>query len=225
MRNPTFPITALDGGSDVCAIAPHGGKIEPSTSELARAVASDTCSLCLFEGRKNSGNRDLHITSTNFDEPRGDALVRKGEVAIAFHGGAGEGETIFLGGRHQQLNEKMGKNLLDAGFAVTAITIQICKAATLPTSAIVLLRLSAHRTGCDRSGRRLRRAPREACLQPRREPATAGLIRAARAASSRKPACRGLRPTKSAPSRPATPQIVQRSLKSPIPRLRLERGS
>ncbi|MDH7791641.1 poly-gamma-glutamate hydrolase family protein [Ochrobactrum sp. AN78] len=113
-----FSITALDRGSTACVIAPHGGKIEPGTSELARAVASDTWSLYLFEGRKNSGNRDLHITSTNFDEPRGDALVRKSEVAIAFHGCSGEGETIFLGGRHQQLIEKMAKNLLDIGFAV-----------------------------------------------------------------------------------------------------------
>ncbi|MFQ6186620.1 poly-gamma-glutamate hydrolase family protein [Sinorhizobium meliloti] len=113
-----FSITALDRGSDVCVIAPHGGKIEPGTSELARAVASDTWSLYLFEGRKNSGNRDLHITSTTFNEPRGDALVRKSEVAIAFHGCSGEGETIFLGGLHKRLIEKMGKNLLDAGFAV-----------------------------------------------------------------------------------------------------------
>ncbi len=113
-----FSITALDRGSDVCVIAPHGGKIESGTSELARAVASDTWSLYLFEGCKNSANRDLHITSTNFDEPRGGALVRKSEVAIAFHGCSGEGEIIFLGGRHQQLIETMGKNLLDAGFVV-----------------------------------------------------------------------------------------------------------
>jgi phage replication-related protein YjqB (UPF0714/DUF867 family) len=53
----------------VAVIAPHGGGIEPGTSELATAIAGDDFSLYLFEGLKSAGNGELHITSTNFDEP------------------------------------------------------------------------------------------------------------------------------------------------------------
>ena len=67
-----FIVTCLRGArDDIVILAPHGGKIEPGTSELARAVAGSDIALYLFEGVKPSGNRALHVTSTNFDEPRG----------------------------------------------------------------------------------------------------------------------------------------------------------
>ena len=49
-------------------IAPHGGGIEPGTSEIADAVAGLTHSFYTFEGLRTSGNTDLHITSTRYDE-------------------------------------------------------------------------------------------------------------------------------------------------------------
>jgi phage replication-related protein YjqB (UPF0714/DUF867 family) len=51
-------------------VAPHGGGIEPGTSQVAQAIADDNFNLALFEGIKASGNSILHITSTNFDEPQ-----------------------------------------------------------------------------------------------------------------------------------------------------------
>jgi phage replication-related protein YjqB (UPF0714/DUF867 family) len=50
-------------------VAPHGGGIEPGTSEIADAIAVQRWSVYSFEGLKQSGNRVLHITSTCFDEP------------------------------------------------------------------------------------------------------------------------------------------------------------
>src|SRR5215510_8260440 len=50
-------------------VAPHGGGIEPGTSEIADAIARETWSFYAFEGLKRSGNATLHITSTRFDEP------------------------------------------------------------------------------------------------------------------------------------------------------------
>jgi len=50
--------------SAVAVIAPHGGKIEPRTSEIARAIAGEDFNLYLFEGIKKRGNyAALHITS------------------------------------------------------------------------------------------------------------------------------------------------------------------
>ncbi|MFA1628164.1 poly-gamma-glutamate hydrolase family protein [Rhizobium mongolense] len=65
-----FRIEAIKRPSSVCVIAPHGGKIERGTSELARAVAGTELSYYLFEGLKPKGNRDLHVTSSNFNEPQ-----------------------------------------------------------------------------------------------------------------------------------------------------------
>ena len=66
-----FRIERADGPdrSDVAVVAIHGGKIEPGTSELARAVARDDHPFYLFEGLKPQGNRDLHISSGRFDDP------------------------------------------------------------------------------------------------------------------------------------------------------------
>lgn len=113
-----FSIVSINRQSSVCIIAPHGGKIEPGTSELVRAVAGERFSFYLFEGRKSVGNRDLHITSTNFDEPSGLSLVQESDMAIAIHGCRGSDEIIYLGGRHRALAEILAETLTHRGFLV-----------------------------------------------------------------------------------------------------------
>ncbi|QYA04553.1 poly-gamma-glutamate hydrolase family protein [Rhizobium sp. B21/90] len=56
-------------------IAPHGGKVERGTSELALAVAGTRLSYYLFEDLKPKGNRDLHVTSSSFNETQALAVV------------------------------------------------------------------------------------------------------------------------------------------------------
>src|SRR5215204_7667794 len=67
-------------------VSPHGGGIEPGTSEIADATASSELSYYAFEGLKSSGNSDLHITSTRFDEPLCLTLVGESEVVVTIHG-------------------------------------------------------------------------------------------------------------------------------------------
>lgn len=56
--------------SIVVVLAIHGGGIEPGTSELANQIGNEgNYTLYGFDGMKSSGNSDLHITSTRFDEP------------------------------------------------------------------------------------------------------------------------------------------------------------
>jgi phage replication-related protein YjqB (UPF0714/DUF867 family) len=45
-----FRVHALHRGSGVAIIAPHGGRIERGTSEIARAIAGEDFDLYLFEG-------------------------------------------------------------------------------------------------------------------------------------------------------------------------------
>ena len=115
-RDYTFRVQRRDSGTIV--IAPHGGGIEPGTSEVAEAIAGTEHSFYAFEGIKASGNRVLHITGTRFDEPQGLGLVRASRTAVAIHGEDSEGETIMLGGRNHELLEKVGLSLTSRGFPV-----------------------------------------------------------------------------------------------------------
>jgi phage replication-related protein YjqB (UPF0714/DUF867 family) len=97
-----FRIVIAARRSPVAVIAPHGGGIEPTTSELAAAIAGDDHSVYCFEslhGHRDHG--DLHIASDRFDEPQGLALVRASLFAVAVHGRANgdDGDRIWMGGR------------------------------------------------------------------------------------------------------------------------------
>lgn len=101
---------------ELTVIAPHGGGIEPGTSEIARGIAGNEYSLYTFDGLKNNNNKNLHITSTNFDEPLGLGIVRRSDTVIAIHGCEGNTEFLELGGLDQDLQNKIQLQLVNAGF-------------------------------------------------------------------------------------------------------------
>jgi phage replication-related protein YjqB (UPF0714/DUF867 family) len=113
-----YNICAKDRNSMIIIVAPHGGGIEPGTSELARTIAGDELSYYCFEGNKPEGNDRLHITSTRFNEPQGLRMVSKAEIAVAVHGCNLRCTGIFLGGLHNTLVKELGAALLRAGFPV-----------------------------------------------------------------------------------------------------------
>jgi phage replication-related protein YjqB (UPF0714/DUF867 family) len=112
-----FSISTCDRGSRVVVAAPHGGGIERGTSEIARAIAGVDLSYYLFEGQKPQGNKALHITSSNFDEPRGLVLMRSAAGVLTVHGEVSEPETVFLGGLDAPLKTALRTALEAAGFA------------------------------------------------------------------------------------------------------------
>ena len=73
----SYKIVAKDRKSKITCIAIHGGNIEPGTSELAEELAGNEFNLYKFEGLKEKNNSVLHITSSNFDEPKADKLDGK----------------------------------------------------------------------------------------------------------------------------------------------------
>jgi len=93
-----FRIRSCDRNSRNIVIAPHGGGIEPGTSELAEAIAGSNLSFYAFEGMKATGNGQLHITSTRFNEPVCFDLLARAESAIAIHGEDSDEAVVFLGG-------------------------------------------------------------------------------------------------------------------------------
>jgi phage replication-related protein YjqB (UPF0714/DUF867 family) len=113
----SYRIVAKFRGSGVAVVAPHAGKIEPGTSEIALAIAGDDCSYYLFEGRKAAGNRILHITSSNFDEPTCMALLATARTAITVHGERSPGECVYVGGANAERVESVIRELKESGFS------------------------------------------------------------------------------------------------------------
>jgi phage replication-related protein YjqB (UPF0714/DUF867 family) len=113
-----FRVTIFRRNAATVVLAPHGGGIEPGTSEIAKAIVGNELSFYAFEGIKPSGNGRLHITSTRFDEPRCVALLADAERAIAIHGEETKGEVAFLGGCDDHIGGRLRLALTNSGFRV-----------------------------------------------------------------------------------------------------------
>jgi phage replication-related protein YjqB (UPF0714/DUF867 family) len=114
----SYAITVRDRRTTVAVIGPHGGGIEPGTSEIAAAIAGDDYSLYLFEGVKVNSNGDLHITSTHFDEPSCLSLLASARLALTIHGEQSLSETICVGGRHREAVTAISDALEKSDFQV-----------------------------------------------------------------------------------------------------------
>jgi phage replication-related protein YjqB (UPF0714/DUF867 family) len=105
--------------SGVAVLAPHGGRIEGRTSEIARLIAGDEHGLYLFEGLRTTGdNFDcLHLASHWFDEPRALDLVARCDTVVAVHGYAARGPDVLLGGLNERLKDEVARTLAAIGFS------------------------------------------------------------------------------------------------------------
>lgn len=92
--------------------APHGGGIEPGTSEIARAIAEEDFDLYLFEGILPDHNYTrLHVTSHNFDEPRCLEIISICDIVLAIHGCDDSYSQVLLGGRDANLKAAIARAL------------------------------------------------------------------------------------------------------------------
>ncbi|MEI6851435.1 MAG: poly-gamma-glutamate hydrolase family protein [Bacteroidota bacterium] len=121
-RPDSFRIKKRNRKGDFLFFAPHAGGIEPGTSEICKWFNKKPWSYYVFEGiGKNC--RELHITSTLFDEPHLIKLLGKKRYAVSIHGMIDDGyETInadiFLGGLNSELIKLTQTNLNTSGFKV-----------------------------------------------------------------------------------------------------------
>ena len=107
----------------VLIMAPHGGKIEPMTAEVAESIAGMDYSFYSFDGLKADGNSALHIESHFFDEPRALEAVQKADVVITIHGQIDQKEEfVMVGGLNDILRSKIIQELERAGFQNRAPT-------------------------------------------------------------------------------------------------------
>ena len=106
-------------GSGVAILAPHGGRIEGRTSDIARLIAADDHALYLFEGLRSTGDNSdcLHLASGRFDEPRALDLISRCDTVVAVHGYAAAGPDVLLGGLNAGLKSELAHALPQAGFS------------------------------------------------------------------------------------------------------------
>ena len=109
-----YRIELLNRNSPFTVVGIHGGKIEYGTSLITRAVAGDDLNCYLFEGLKETGNfKDLHISSTEFDEPQAVELVAASRACISIHGfKEREKNWVGMGGVNQKLRSAIFDQLL-----------------------------------------------------------------------------------------------------------------
>ncbi len=98
-------------------MAPHGGRIEPTTAEIAEAIAGMDYSFYSFDGLKADGNGVLHIESHLFDEPRALRAVESADILVTVHGQVDQKEKfVMVGGLNQGLRSEIRRRLEAAGF-------------------------------------------------------------------------------------------------------------
>ena len=113
-------------------LAIHGGGIEGGTSEIALAVAGyhpatfahvtdcyGSHDFWIFEGLLSSGNGDLHVTATHYDDPIALKVVQISRRCISLHGlsDAAANDSIHIGGRDTELGSIVLEELSAAGIA------------------------------------------------------------------------------------------------------------
>ena len=99
-------------------MAPHGGKIEPRTSLITETIAGGDLDMYCFEGLMPESNRELHITSRNFDEASALDLLRTKSTVVTIHGRQDREDpsTVYLGGKDAALVSEIAWRLQEAGF-------------------------------------------------------------------------------------------------------------
>lgn len=119
VENRDYKINHKRGKHPVLIMSPHGGNIEPFTSQIAEWIAGTDFSLYIFEGIKETGIRDLHITSHHFDEPVALELVTEADIVLTIHGLLNSvDEFIMVGGLDTDLGDELKIALSKADFTI-----------------------------------------------------------------------------------------------------------
>ncbi len=126
-----FEIKLRTGTSDSLVMAIHGGTIEPGTTELADATAGEKHSYYSFTGLVDD-YVSLHLTSTEFDEPRLLVLTQQAQNCLGLHGLKDDQIDFCIGGANVEKRKSYFK-LLSQKFPKWR-TCELCCPPNLGTS-------------------------------------------------------------------------------------------
>jgi phage replication-related protein YjqB (UPF0714/DUF867 family) len=102
-----YTISYREEDSPWAVVAIHGGGIEPGTLDIADAIAGTDYAFYAFKGIKKQGNKRLHISSVRYDEPMGLKIAESARIVISIHGAGGRDETVYIGGKNQDLKQRL----------------------------------------------------------------------------------------------------------------------
>jgi len=109
--------TPYERQSNILVAAPHAGRAEPYTGQIAKAIAGAAYSLYLFE----TLSAGLHVTSHRFQEPRALDLASRHSKVLTIHGCDNRRSAscdVFVGGLDKDLCNAVMTELRRAGFGV-----------------------------------------------------------------------------------------------------------
>jgi len=118
-----YRIRMEDRSSRVVVIAPHGGFIEPATSQITLEIAAESFSFYCFEGLgADRSHHELHVTSEHFDEPMALNLLSKSTIVVAVHGRTDrdDPDISWVGGLDTVLRDLIVQALRQDGFGADA---------------------------------------------------------------------------------------------------------
>lgn len=118
--NIDFKVTYRPCGRSFLITAPHGGAIEPGSTEIAGALAGDQFGLYTFNGLKRDSSV-LYLPSTSFDEPELVRVTKYYGTTISVHIISGTDRLVYIGGRYRQLVTAINQSLTEKGYEVKSL--------------------------------------------------------------------------------------------------------
>lgn len=104
-----------DRPSGTLLLAIHGGRVERRTERIAAAIAGRDFALYLFLALRRGQQRQLHLPSARFDDPRCLELLAGRDRVVSVHGCGAPGEAVYLGGRDLDLRAELATAFRAAG--------------------------------------------------------------------------------------------------------------
>lgn len=112
--NTDYRVVYKPGVRSYVIMAPHGGNIEPGSTEIAEAIAHGTYGFYTFNGLK----RDpfCYVPSTKFDEPELARVTKGYAMVIAIHVIPGTDRIVYVGGNSNQFANQLIQALTSRGY-------------------------------------------------------------------------------------------------------------
>jgi phage replication-related protein YjqB (UPF0714/DUF867 family) len=114
-------VVSKDRASGILVAAPHGGRAEPYTAAVAKAIAGTSHSLYIFETRVPG----LHITSHRFKEHRAVDQASRHSKVLTVHGcdnNRSKSVDVYVGGLDLHLRDRVIAELQRSDFSAAVDT-------------------------------------------------------------------------------------------------------
>jgi len=111
-----YSISVKDRLAEITIMAPHGGTIEPGTSEMAEELAGSDWNYYAFKNLLPDNGRTMHVTSKNYNDQIAVSLSSASLITVTLHRHKELTESVCVGGYNKGLRLAVVDHLQKAGF-------------------------------------------------------------------------------------------------------------